>query len=277
LPSEASVTVSITVSDALSTLISIPLGVDRRGLLPNDANHAKLKGCVTTGFAFKPIDLLHAIGSKTAALPSSQYADSIISAARLLFLMEFDGVTLWFKEGIDSDLQTPRSQEIGIGMMCLIALDCFDVLWDQLEVIPGPGRRFDYRAANAALQCIFESKGTKYRGNQSSQITDGLDKKETHRLNGETYDVALVISSHVGGPGEEPRILVADPELPDWRAAFDPDRELMYRSRHYARALQFAGFAAESRELYLTSGRIKERKQAPPIGADARPDAQGLI
>jgi hypothetical protein len=132
--------------------------VDDTGPIPVTPVFNTLQNAVTTGFSFRPIDLLHAIGSKTAALPSSMRDECIQSAAVFIYILEFDGTTLAFRSDLDSDLQTPRSQEIGIGMMCLIAGTCFSVPWDQLESIPGPGRRFDYRAVANNLNLPYSSQ-----------------------------------------------------------------------------------------------------------------------
>jgi hypothetical protein len=154
-------------------------------------------------------------------------------------------------------------------MMCLVAAECFDVQWDQLEPIPGPGRRFDFRAVGSALRGIFEAKGTKYRGSQFGQISDGLAKKAKHRTAGETYDAAIIVSTHIGIEGEHPRIVVADPPRRYDEAAFAPGSEQMFRSRHYSRVLQFAGLTEASRELYLQSQQLLAEPGLParPLNA----------
>jgi hypothetical protein len=148
-------------------------------------------------------------------------------------------------------------------MMCLLAGACFDIQWDQLEPIPRTGRRFDYRAVGAALRAIVEAKGTKYRKSQSGQLSDGLEKKTAHHNAGEVYDTAIVVSTHVGLQGDNPRILVADPPRHYDEAAFSPRSEQMFRSRHYSRVLQFAGLTEASRELYLQSRQPLSEAETP--------------
>jgi hypothetical protein len=99
-----------------------------------------------TGFRFTMRELLHAIGSKTAALPMNQYDECMRVSLWYESIMDFDAPNLYFFHHPDSDFVTPISQGIGIGMMCLLIYGLFNVPWDQLGSLPGPGLRFDYRA-----------------------------------------------------------------------------------------------------------------------------------
>lgn len=257
----------------LNQSITFPAEVDARGPIPQTAVFQNLQNVVNRGFTFRPVDLLHAIGSKTAALPSSKRDRCLLSAALFVEVLEYNGVTLAFGKDIDSDTQTSRSLEIGIGMMCLVAGNCFAIPWDQLQSIRGRGKRFDYRAVNTNLKCIFEAKGTKYLSKQAEQIASGLEKKKAHKDRGENVDVAVIISTRIGKRSGKPRIVIADPDIPISDEAFGPASDMVYRYRHYARIMQFAGSSLTARSLYLESerilgrdiGGIKERRPDPNL------------
>lgn len=102
-------------------------------------------------------------------------------------MLNLESPYLVYKEniGYPSDFQGFYSEGLGVGFTCIIANRSLSIPWDQLEPIPGPNRRFDYRGNSPNLRCIFESKGTKYRRNQHGQIEDGLKKKEYTRGRGE--------------------------------------------------------------------------------------------
>ena len=193
------------------------------------------------GFSLTPRRLLHAIGCKTAALPKSE-ADECLKAAWLYtYILDLEGPHLSFQGTYGSDLQTPRSQEVGIGIMCLMAESYFGIPWDQLESLPGQGMRFDYRGTNGSLECIFESKGTSHHGNQRAQINNGLKKKAAHHARGEHFDVELIISSCISRNGEPPRILLGDPEKSSLRSLYELGDNRYFRLRHYCRVLQYIG------------------------------------
>jgi hypothetical protein len=127
---------------------------------------------------------------------------------------------------------------------------------------------------------MFEAKGTKHRRNQRGQIKDGLAKKRAlGRSKKGRYDIALIISTHIGSAGERPRILVADPEFPDYGDAFGSIADVVYRYRHYARAAQFAGFTGLATTLYSLSKELSagtpllpetQRSMLPSIGRASR-------
>ena len=226
----------------LTATIKLPVSQDDKGPIPQTLPYAPIHQIGRTGFSFKFIKLLHAIGCKTASLPSSDRTECVRSAylfTKLLRLANQDNIYL--KDLHDSDLQTPRSQELGIGMLCLFAREYWKIPWDALEPIPGKGRRFDYRGKAKGLKAIFEAKGTRHRKNQSKQIADGLSKKKAHHKRGEKYDVELIISTHIGGIRDRSRLLLADPEFPDDGFSFGPKADDFFRLRHYARVLHFAG------------------------------------
>lgn len=154
-------------------------------------------------------------------------------------------------------------------MTCLIANRFFNINWDQLGPIPGRGKRFDYRAPivnGNEGKAIFEAKGTKYIHNQISQISHGIEKKEAHHSRGEHFDVELIISTHIGIRGDEPRILIADPKFEKNDLAFSPESNKFYKYRHYARVLQYIGATNISREYYLTSLEILDQISRKMLG-----------
>jgi hypothetical protein len=194
-----------------------------------------------TGFRLTLRELLHAIGSKTAALPSNRQDDCIRASLLYTYILDLEADNLCFLPYADSDLVTPRSQEVGIGMVCLLANRLFDVPWDQLGSLPGQGLRFDYRGRRDKFDGIFESKGTRHRGNQKGQIANGLEKKEAHHARGDHFDVELIVSTFIGTVGTIPRILIGDPNFDEFARLYDQSDDRFFRLRHYARILQFVG------------------------------------
>lgn len=170
---------------ALDRVHVIPIEVSNQAPLPaTNTAYDPVRNLQQTGFQITARELLHAIGSKTAALPSTAQDDCLRASLLYTYVLDLTSQYLRFKSGLDSDLQTPRSQEIGIGMMCLLANRCFNVPWDQLGSLPGRGLRFDYRGQHNGFDGIFESKGTSYRSNQNGQIDHGIQKKEAHHIRG---------------------------------------------------------------------------------------------
>ncbi len=206
---------------------------------------------VQTGFTITARELLHAIGSKTAALPSSMTDECLRSSLLYTYLLDLESPHIRFARPLDSDLQTPRSQEIGIGMMCLLASKMFGVPWDQLGSLPGPGLRFDYRGQRAGFDGIFESKGTSHRRNQNSQIRTGVDKKQAHHGRGEQFDVELIISTYIGRGNAAPRILLGDPDFDEMAKLYQSADDRFFRLRHYARVLQFVGLPKSAFHLNI--------------------------
>lgn len=216
--------------------ITIPIMV-MKNTFPNNIPYQQLTNIEQTGFTFTGRELLHAIGSKTASLPSSNQDECINAAYLYAHLLDFQGQNFGYKTtvDIDSDLQTNRSNEIGIGMGCLIAHKIFNTNWDSLESIVGRGRRFDYRANIPGQVYVYEFKGTKHRGNQNAQINSGLTKKNVMHHRNESYDVELIVSTHLGLSNQEPRIVLADPPFEGFKAEFSEDANVLYRLRHLAR------------------------------------------
>lgn len=226
----------------LSSTIKLPVSKDERGPIPQTPAYAPIQQITRTGFSFKFIKLLHAIGCKTASLPSSDRTECVRSAYLFTKLLRLtDQGNIYLKELHDPDLQTPRSQELGIGMLCLFAREHWKIPWDALEPIPGQGKRFDYRGQTKSLKAIFEAKGTRHRKNQQKQIADGLSKKQAHRKRGEKHDIELIISTHIGGHRDRSRLLLADPEFPDDGFSFGPKSDDFFKLRHYARVFHFIG------------------------------------
>lgn len=229
---------------------TIAVEIDERGSLPDDnQNYNPIRNLANNGITFTPRRLLHAIGSKTAALPMNEEDECLKSAHLYTHILDFNSPNIRFNPAFDSDLQAPRSQEIGIAMMCLLAYQCFGIPWDQLGPIPGRGKRFDYRGIINGINCIFESKGTKYRGNQNGQIGHGLEKKEAHHQRGEFFDIELIISTYIGQGDETPRILLADPDEDSLKELFGKGDNIFYRLRHYTRVMQFAGLTPQAYQL----------------------------
>lgn len=248
---------------------TVPMEIYEDAPIPqNNGFYSELLRATNEGFSFTARELLHAIGCKTATLPMNDMDSCLKSAHLYLHILDFNAETICFKPNIESDLQTNRSNEIGIGMTCLIANRFFNVNWDQLESIPsGRGKRFDYRAPiENGGKAIFESKGTKYFHKQNSQISNGIEKKEQLHSRGEHFDVELIISTHIGIRGDEPRILIADPKFEKNDLAFSPESNRLYQYRHYARVLQYIGATNISRQYYLTSQKISNYISQKTLG-----------
>jgi hypothetical protein len=243
---------------------TLPVHEDARGLIPANTAYEPLRRLLHTGFRFTGLQLLHAVGCKTTSLPRAEKDRCVIFALRLAELIDFGRTPLQYRRRIDSDLLTARSQEIGIGMTCLLASRCWSIDWDQLQAISRRGKRFDYRAIARSIRCIFESKGTSHRTSQRGQIAHGLAKKRDQHKK-EKADVALILSTCVGMPPVKPRILVADPPV-DWEeAAFGPGADLFFRLRHYSRVLQFIGATESARRVYAMSNESAPQELMPYI------------
>ncbi len=179
----------------------------------------------------------------------------------IIRILDLDAPHIRLKDGINSDLITPRSMELGIGVTCLIANKCFNVPWDQLGALPGPGKRFDYRAQRTGFDGIFESKGTSHLTNQSTQIRDGIAKKEAHHARRDRFDAEVIISTFIGKGEQTPRIIIGDPDFDDLARLYDQTDSRFFRLRHYTRVLQFLGLPKSAYELnryaleYLKEGR----------------------
>jgi hypothetical protein len=227
----------------------IPIEISLEGPLPQTAVYAPVRGIAQTGLQITTRELLHAIGSKTAALPANAQDDCLRASLLYTYVLALDQPELCLKTGIESDLKTPRSQELGIGMLCLLANKCLGIPWDQLGALPGPGLRFDYRGRANGVDGIFESKGTSHRGKQAGQIAHGLDKKEAHHARGDHFDIELICSTFVGVQGEPPRIILADPDFDEMSEIYGRTDDRFFRLRHYARILQFVGLPQSALRL----------------------------
>lgn len=239
------------LNQALDSIFTIPV-VIKNATFPNNQPYQQISHLSQTGFSFTGKELLHAIGCKTASLPSSSRDESISAAYLYTHLLDFQGQYLGYKAAIeiDSDLQTNRSNEIGIGLGCLIASKLFNVDWDTLESIKGQGKRFDYRATAPGQNYAYEFKGTKHRGKQAEQVQNGITKKGEMHARNERYDVELIISAHLNYSNIEPRIILADPPFEGYSGEFTEQANLFYQLRHYSRISQFIGDVALSRALY---------------------------
>lgn len=242
----------------LSRKYRLPVEISEEGPLPRTRVYKPIRKLAKTGLTISLRELLHVVGSKTASLPSSYEDECLVTAHALLRSFDLRQKHLSFRDDIPSDFQTPRSQEVGVGVSCLIATKHLKMPLDTLEPIPKQGKRFDYHGRKVGLSCMLESKGTKYRANQAGQIADGLEKKNAHHEDGEYYDVELIASTYIGIHGEKPRILLADPivALDEWLRS--EQARTFSRLRHYTRVMQFIGATELARELYLESNEIKD-------------------
>lgn len=232
----------IDLDNSLDREHAIQVVVDHLHPLPNNTPaYEKISGIEQTGFSFTPRDLLHAIGCKTAALPSSKKDECIKSAWLYVNILDLQGDHLSFHGDYGADLQTPRSQEIGIGFTCLIGERYFGIPWDQLGPLPGTGKRFDYRGSRDGLDGIFEAKGTSHQSNQITQIKSGIEKKEAHHERNEHFDVELIVSAFIGRNNDSPRIVLADPDKSSLSNLYRRGDVRYYRLKHYCRVLQFIG------------------------------------
>ena len=238
--------------------------------LPNTPVYGGVRTAIQGGFTFTTYDLLHAVGCKYCNLPMN-YGDRAVSRSmEILENLDLDSEVLRFGGGIAPDIQTPLSQKIGVGMTALFAHRTMGFSWDELEAIPGQGRRFDYRGVVGTTEGIFEAKGTTDRSRQTTQVEDGRQKKDAHHDAGGTFDVEIIISTYVPNDGHgTPRILVADPPLENDRALFGDDASEGFRARHYARVFQYIGLPSTGRDFYLDSqsllARRKRRRRTPKL------------
>lgn len=215
-------------------------------LPPNRPAYDPIRRLPQTGFDFTLRELLHAVGSKVAALPANFQDHCLRASLFLSYTLDLEADEVCFRPHPDSDLVTPQSQAVGIGMVCLIANRFFGVPWDQLGSLPGPGLRFDYRGRGPGIDGIFESKGTRHRANQNSQIAHGIEKKTAHHQRGDHFDVELIVSTFIGDDGSTPRILIGDPDFDDFAQIYEEADDRFFRLRHYARCLQFVGLPRSS-------------------------------
>ena len=241
--------------------IDVDISVD--GPLPQgNQAYNTLRNLPQTGFTFTPRSLLHAIGCKTAALPVSSTDECLQSALLYTQILNLGSEYLSFQGAYGSDLQANRSQEVGIGITCLLAERHFNIPWDQLGPLPGPGKRFDYRGTDGTLKCIFESKGTSRIDYQSTQIHDGLEKKIAHHSRGDCFDVELIVSSCIGHNGGKPRIIIADPDKSSFKELYDRGDARYFRLKHYCRALQFIGLPKSAYRLNRYARKYLSNKQS---------------
>lgn len=247
----------------LDRLHTAQVVISADGRLPQDNEaYDSLATLPQRGFSFTPRELIHAIGCKTAALPTSAKDECIKSAWLYSHILDLESPHLSFRGAYGSDLQTPRSQEVGIGMLCLIAERHFGIPWDQLGPLPGQGKRFDYRGTTPQLQCIFESKGTSHIRNQTSQIRSGLDKKAAHHTRGENFDVELIISSFIGHNNDPPCIVLADPDKSSFKDLYARGDNRYYRLKHYCRVLQYIGLPRSSYFLNLYAREYLDQRRS---------------
>jgi len=232
------------------------------GLRATNLAYDAIRNLPESGFSFTARDLLHAIGCKTAAIPASPRDECLKSAWLYTHILDLEAPYLHFQGSYGSDLQASRSQEVGIGFTCLLAERYFHIPWDQLGSLPAIGKRFDYRGTNGQVDCIFECKGTSRIEYQSSQIHNGLEKKNAYHARGEHFDVELIISSFIGRTGEPPNIVLADPDKRSLKQLYGRGDDLYYRLKHYCRVLQFIGLPESAYRLNLYALEYLQNKRS---------------
>jgi hypothetical protein len=268
------------LDDLLDKQWTIKMEIDNRGAIPagNPLYRKLLNDINNGGFKFTARELLHAIGCKTAKLPENRSDQALAAALLYTYILDLKVKFLCFKNIIDSDrdLKTPRSQEVGIGITCLIAKRYFGIGWDQLEPIVKVGKRFDYRSpvevsSNGGVHegnAIFEAKGTMNRSTQKRQIKNGLQKKSALDGNTPSCDIKLIISTFIGIQGnQEPVILMADPD----HNIFGNGSEVFYKYRHYAKVFQYIGLPEIAAQYYRNSSNIRKGKTAKDIYIKEKP------
>lgn len=267
------------LDDLLNHINCFPVLIHSAGPMPNDPAYRPIRSIAANGLTFTTRELIHAIGCKMANLPVNNEDKALSYASVYIHILDLESQYLVFKEGIgfSSDFQIFYSEGIGVGVTCLIANKCFNIPWDQLEPVPGPETRFDYRGKSGSLDCIFESKGTKYPNKQSSQIIGGINKKKIYRKRRARFDIGLVISACIGVFPQEPRIVVADPEFT--KVAFGGNSNIYYRYRHFVRVLQFIGATPLAREIYMKSNALLSggELQRPLFEREILPDLESVI
>ncbi len=246
------ITTQADLDRCLDRIHTIQVEISPAGPLPRASAYDPVRTLPQSGFTFTPRELLHAIGCKTAAIPESESDECLKYALLYTCVLDLQGPYLSFQGTYGSDLQALRSQETGLGMMCLVVEKHFGIPWDQLGPLPAPGKRFDYRGTNGSLDCIFESKGTSHIEYQPEQIDHGIEKKAAYHGRGEHFDVELVISTFIGHGEVPPRVVLAEPDQGSLRKLFERGDERYYRLKHYCRVLQFVGlpFSAYHLNLY---------------------------
>lgn len=255
----------VELDAALDRTWNISVEVSPLAPIPDAPVYDPVRQIVENGFPITLRELLHAIGIKTANLPANQQDAAINASLKYLHLLDLDGGDLSFLPFEDTDLITTQSQETGIGIMCLLARRLYHIPWDQIEPLPAPGLRFDYRGRQNGFSGIFESKGTRNRSTQNSQIRHGLRKKQAHHNRGDVFDVELIISTHIGWQNTAPRILVGDPSFDRLAEIYRETDDSFFRLRHYARVLQFIGLPRTSYFLNETAKEELPRRKAPPV------------
>jgi hypothetical protein len=251
-----------TIDSYLDREINVNVEISQAGQLPqSNRAYDAIRNLPQAGFSFTPRQLLHAIGCKTASIPLSSQDECLKAAYLYIHILDMNSPFLAIKHGNDSDLLTPRSQEIGIGIMCLLVGKYFDIPWDQLGPLPARGKRFDYHGSNGVHDCIFECKGTSNRSNQSVQIKHGLEKKLAHHTRNEYFDVELIVSSFVGYNNSPPKIVLADPDKSSYRRLYDKGDARYYRLKHYCRVLQYIGLPRSAFHLNLYAHEYLESKR----------------
>jgi hypothetical protein len=234
----------------LSRRLSVPVALDSGS--PPNVRKAAYRELPLPTFAFAVRSLLHAVGKKT--VPVSIGRDEALRAAhRYVHILDLQSRELRFRPSPDSDNRTNESREIGLGVACLLASRVWKIPWDQLETIRGPGKRFDLRGERPNLTAIIEAKGSTSRARQRERVADGLAKKAAHHKRGEHHDVELVAATRIGTHALPPQIVLADPPFDTPEDTFGPRGQKVYRLRHGARLMRYAGAPDLAYELYLHS------------------------
>lgn len=245
-----------TLDALLSKEVRLPIDLAQHAEPPRTPPYAPLFELQKNGLKFTLRSLFHAIGCKTARLSMREQEEAVHSAYLFTKVLDLRRNDIGISKdhlGYDSDLLGNRSNEIGIGVACLLAWEVWRAPWDQMEPIPGSKSRFDFRAKIGDLRAIFEAKGASNQATHKKQIEDGLRKKREHHKRSEHFDIELIIATHLASYGEGSRITVADPPflVPEW--AFTSFGDNFFAHRHWARVLNFIGDFATARMIYEIS------------------------
>lgn len=117
----------VELDAALDRIWNIAVEVSPFAPIPNTPAYDPVRQIVDNGFPITLRELLHAIGVKTANLPTNQQDAAIVASLKYLHLLDLNGDNLSFLPFDDTDLITTQSQETGIGIMCLLARRLFQI------------------------------------------------------------------------------------------------------------------------------------------------------
>jgi len=239
--------------------IAIPCKISEHAPPPTTDRYEPCRSYVENDFKFQTATLLHAIAIKAA--PSNlklSRQEFICRALDVADCLDVDGEIIRMKHRPEGDFQTQLSHRFGVGLMCIIASSGWHIRWADLRPIPGPGKRFDYRASCMnGLSAIFEAKGTTSSKTQQTQITNGLAKKLDIHRRSVGADIELIIASRIGDIHENSCVVFADPPMDFDDRAFSAKMDPLFRVHHAARVLRIAGYIKLSNKIIRQAKEIE--------------------